>query len=177
MSEDLAPHNLTYRLRLDSSIVSMSMTWRCRKPMRARFLSSSHPRPPAPTTSTQQWSRSICRLSGDGSKSGRQNGPERSSTFRRLLHRLCVSELIIAVATCAHEPRPGIRINSTEPRRRIGRTNERSFAWLARRERLSRVSSIYFLPFSLSFHGASTFTGTDFSFCLLYRVLFIAIIC
>jgi len=108
--EHLAPCNLTYRLRLDNSIVSMSITWRCLNPIRTRFFSSSHPRPPAPTTSTLQWSRSICKLSGDGSKSGRQNGPDLSSTFRKLLHRLCRwSELIIAVRFDKFWPR--IRVN------------------------------------------------------------------
>lgn len=56
------------RLRLDTSIVSMSITSMLPKPVRARSLRSSHPRPPAPTTSTlQAWRhchRHACRRAG-----------------------------------------------------------------------------------------------------------------
>ncbi len=40
-----------WRLRFETSIVSMSMTSILPKPERARSLRSSQPRPPAPTTS------------------------------------------------------------------------------------------------------------------------------
>lgn len=143
-------HNLTYRLRLDNSIVSMSIMWICLNPIRARFLSSSHPRPPAPTTSTRQWSRSICRLSVDGSKSGRQNGPDLSNTFRKLLHRRCVwSELIIGA---------GSTVRAADwNRNRDNSVNEASLDEASRR---MLVSSIYFLlpffpsPFVISFSRA-----------------------
>lgn len=82
--------DLTHRLRLDNSIVSMSMTWICLKPMRAKFFSNSQPNPPAPMTNSLQFSIRNWRVSGDGSKSGRQNGPDRSNIFLRWLHRLCV---------------------------------------------------------------------------------------
>jgi len=38
--------------KFETSMVSMSITCICRKPIRAKFLSSSQPRPPAPTTRT-----------------------------------------------------------------------------------------------------------------------------
>ena len=44
--------NRNWRLRLDTSMVSMSITSMLPKPLRARSLSSSQPSPPAPTTST-----------------------------------------------------------------------------------------------------------------------------
>lgn len=46
--------NRNCRLRLDTSMVSMSMTSMFPKPDSARSLSSSQPRPPAPTHSTRQ---------------------------------------------------------------------------------------------------------------------------
>ena len=45
--------NRNWRLRLDTSMVSMSMTSMLPKPDSARSLSSSQPRPPAPTHSTR----------------------------------------------------------------------------------------------------------------------------
>ena len=42
--------NKNWRLRLDTSIVSRSMTWICLKPVSAKSFSSSQPSPPAPTT-------------------------------------------------------------------------------------------------------------------------------
>ena len=46
-----------WRLRLETSIRSMSITSRFRKPERAKSLRSSHPKPPAPTTNTLAYSR------------------------------------------------------------------------------------------------------------------------
>ena len=48
-----AHRNRNCRFRLDTSMVSMSMTSMLPKPDSARSLSSSQPRPPAPTHSTR----------------------------------------------------------------------------------------------------------------------------
>ena len=48
-----------WRLRLETSMVSMSMTSMLPNPVSAKSLSSSQPRPPAPTHSTRQ---SFCAL-------------------------------------------------------------------------------------------------------------------
>lgn len=55
-TEYAAHRNKNCRFRLDTSIVSMSITSICPNPVRAKSFSSSQPRPPAPTTSTLQTS-------------------------------------------------------------------------------------------------------------------------
>ena len=52
----------TWRLRLDTSMVSRSITSMSVKPVSTRFFSSSHPMPPAPTTSTCNKSANPCEF-------------------------------------------------------------------------------------------------------------------
>lgn len=42
--------NRNWRFKLETSMVSISITWIWRKPIRAKFFSNSQPNPPAPTT-------------------------------------------------------------------------------------------------------------------------------
>lgn len=62
--------NKNWRFRLEMSMESMSITSMFPKPLRARSLSSSHPRPPAPTHKILTSSRRKGRSSSDGSNPG-----------------------------------------------------------------------------------------------------------
>ena len=69
---------LACRLRLETSMVSMSITLSLRKPERARSFSSSQPRPPAPTTCGGERGDA----EGEPRGSGRGGGRERSKGER-----------------------------------------------------------------------------------------------
>mmetsp|Transcript_26733 Transcript_26733/g.64996 ORF Transcript_26733/g.64996 Transcript_26733/m.64996 type:complete len:297 (-) Transcript_26733:133-1023(-) len=77
-----ACRNRNCRFRFDTSMVSMSITSILRKPVSARFLSSSQPRPPAPITSTRQSSRR--NLSTAGSSRAFASKPSDASADGRL---------------------------------------------------------------------------------------------
>ncbi len=92
-----------WRLRLDTSMVSMSMTSMCTKPVSARSLRISQPRPPAPTHRMRHASdRMNSRSSGPTSKPGPVRLPWRSSRLSRSRQRPATSmlALVCLLQTC-----------------------------------------------------------------------------
>lgn len=79
--------NKNWRFKFDRSMVSISMTWISQKPINAKSLSSSQPKPPAPITKILNDFIISWRLSNDGVNSDGQNGPDRSSILRMCVHR------------------------------------------------------------------------------------------
>lgn len=79
--------NRNCRFKFDKSIVSISMTWILQKPISAKSLSNSQPKPPAPITKILHLFMIKSSLSNDGVNSGWQNGPDRSNILRMCVHR------------------------------------------------------------------------------------------
>lgn len=73
--------------KLDTSIVSMSMTSILPNPVKAKSFSNSQPRPPAPTHSTRQLSCRNSLTAGSGSKSGPVMLPDRFKRKSKSFHR------------------------------------------------------------------------------------------
>ena len=78
--------NRNWRLRFDTSMVSMSITSMLRKPDSARFLRISHPRPPAPITSSLAVSLIAVIEGSPGMKDSSVYAPGRERKLSRYFH-------------------------------------------------------------------------------------------
>ena len=110
--------------KLETSIVSMSMTSMLPKPVKAKSLSSSQPSPPAPTQSTRQLSRRNSLTAGSGSKSGPVILPDRFSRKSKSFHRPDIS-ICVANGRCFMIESPCRRCTACQACRHTSKCNTR----------------------------------------------------